>query len=458
MDIEKTICKSDLYYNSKRCKKDNFLVFIFPLINDFPFLNKDYIESGYYISLELYYTMTIIDNNYDYLKWKINKIIIFKIIRLSIFFLILSICLVFLYFIFINFFFGIKYYLVNQILYLIQDGSFLRLKNKNEIKEKKQEITIKPDNKEMVELKNLFNYLVKTMLFKLNFEQNEQIINENIDNDIDSLNDYIDLINNINNKEISIMNSYIISYRHFMKGLLKISETEFKELIKEVNILNNKIMNKNEINESNLKDTISRFSKISYLNEYSLTNELNNNTLHIVKMKLLSQKIYYLYGLNIYNQEKMKKENDKNYNKEVGKMKFEESIEYFIECKNISSLLGLDSIRKIFSLIMISKCYLELKNYKESMININEALLIFYDLQNAFKDKPYFNPKIMIFTENYIFQSIMLSMARTTSVFNKYSQSCWILMKMIETSPLVFNDIHYQSCNLLSNCLNKIEA
>ena len=136
MDIEKTICKSDLYYNSKRCKKDNFLVFIFPLINDFPFLNKDYIETGYYISLELYYTMTIIDNNYDYLKWKINKIIIFKIIRLSIFFLILSICLVFLYFIFINFFFGIKYYLVNQILYLIQDGSFLRLKNKNEIKEK----------------------------------------------------------------------------------------------------------------------------------------------------------------------------------------------------------------------------------------------------------------------------------------------------------------------------------
>ena len=310
----------------------------------------------------------------------------------------------------------------------------------------------------MVELKNLFNYLVKTMLFKLNFEQNEQIINENIDNDIDSLNDYIDLINNKNNKEISIMISYIISYRHFMKGLLKISETEFKELIKEVNILNNKIMNKNEINESNLKYTISRFIKISYLNEYSLTNELNNNILHIVKMKLLSQKIYYLYGLNIYNQEKMKKENDKNYNKEVGKMKFEESIKYFIECKNISSLLGLDSIRKIFSLIMISKCYLELKNYKESMININEALLIFYDLQNAFKDKPYFNPKIMIFTENYIFQSIMLSMARTTSVFNKYSQSCWILMKMIETSPLVFNDIHYQSCNLLSNCLNKIEA
>ena len=107
---------------------------------------------------------------------------------------------------------------------------------------------------------------------------------------------------------------------------------------------------------------------------------------------------------------------------------------------------------------MISKCFIELNNYKESMININEALLLFSDLQKSFKDKPYFNPKIMMFTENYIFQSIMLTLAQTTYNFNKYPQSCWILMKMIETSPFIFNMIHLQSCFLLCNCLSQIEA
>ena len=36
----------------------------------------------------------------------------------------------------------------------------------------------------------------------------------------------------------------------------------------------------------------------------------------------------------------------------------------------------------------------------------------------------------------------MLTLAQATYNFNKYSQSCWILMKMIETSPFVFNMIY----------------
>ena len=107
---------------------------------------------------------------------------------------------------------------------------------------------------------------------------------------------------------------------------------------------------------------------------------------------------------------------------------------------------------------MISKCYIELKNYKESMININEALLLYSDLQKSFKDKIYFYPKVMLFTENYIFQNIMLTMAQITYNFNKYPQSCWILMKMIENCPFIFNNIHYQACFLLNNCLRQLES
>ena len=282
---------------------------------------------------------------------------------------------------------------------MIKGGTFFELKNKEEIIQEKQEIKIEPNNKEMNEIKNLFEYLVKSMLLKIDLGHNENNFNnkssnskqkeknqvnnnKNIKannalmdkNNFDTLNEYFDLINNINNEEVRIMFSFIISYEHFRKGFYKLAENEFKNLILDMNKYQNKIFNKNENNDSKLKDSISRCSKISYLNEYSLTNELSETTLPIIKVKLMSQKIYYLYALSIYNQEKIKSSSDKKYNKENSKKRYEEAIKYFIECKNISILLGIDTIRQIFSLIMISKCFLELNNYKESMININEAL------------------------------------------------------------------------------------
>ena len=51
----------------------------------------------------------------------------------------------------------------------------------------------------------------------------------------------------------------------------------------------------------------------------------------------------------------------------------------------------------------------------------------------------------------------MLSLAEVTFNFKKYPQSGWILMKMIENSPFIFNTIHSKSCFLLSSCLNQIE-
>ena len=482
LDIEKTICKSDIYYNSKKCSKDTVLLVIYPLRIDFNAINSYYIEDpNIALNQTLFYSMSFIDNNYNYMKWKINQIVVIIIIKLFLFYFISSMCLIFLYFIFVQIFYEKEYSPINELLYIIKGGSFFDIKDKNEILQKKQGMKMEPNNKEMHEIKNLFDYLVKTMLLKINLEQNRNNTSKKEEkeknkknqinsihnikannaltnkNNIDTLNEYMDLINNINNAEIKIMFGFIISYDHFRKGFYKLSENEFKNLIIDMNLYQNKLSNKNENNDSKLKDSISRCSKISYLNEYSLTNELSETTLPIIKVKLMAQKIYYLYALSIYNQERIKASGDKKYNKDNAKKRYEEAIKYFIECKNVSILLGTDTIRQIFSLIMISKCYIELKNYKESMININEALLLYSDLQKAFKDKPYFNPKIMMFTENYIFQSIMLTMAQTTYNFNKYPQSCWILMKMIETSPFIFNMIHFQSSFLLYNCLSQIE-
>ena len=473
LDVEKTICKSDIYYNGKKCLKDNIMLIIYPLENYFNILDDNYVEYDYPVGISLYYSMTIIDTNNKYLKWKINKIVIFKILKLFFFFFISSIIFIYLFLIIVKIFFEFKFNTINQITQIIKGCSLFEIKDKNEIFKKKEKISIKTNNKEMLDIKNLFDYLIKMQLLKINFEQNEYNLNKKllvsketinnknskINNKNDSLNDYMVIIKNINNKEINIMLGFIKAYEYFKKGLYKLSEIEFKDLIKEIQIYENKILEYLENDYSKLKESISRCSKISYLNEYSLTNELSGTILHIIKVKLLSQKIYYLYALSLFNQARIiKKENsEKKYNNKKNIKKYEESIKYFNESKKISVLLGLDIIRQIFSLIMISKCYLELKNYKESMININEALLFYIDLRKVIKDKQYFNPKVMLFTENYIFQSILLTMGQITFNFNKYYESCWILMKMIETSPFVFDNIHFQVCNLLNNCLNQID-
>ena len=475
IDIEKTICKSDIYNNNVTCLKDTVLFIIYPLYGNFSLINEYFLEDqNYQVDLPLFYSLSIINNNNNYMKWKIKSIMLLKILKLFLFYIICSISFILIYLILVQYFYEKKYDILNQITDIMEDGQFFETKDKNDIIQRLASIEIEPNNKDMVEVKNIFENIVKTMLLKFNFEEknlsfytnnnknrNKKRIKNKKYSNLDNLNEYMDLIKKLSNPETKIMSIFIITYEHFKKGYYKLAENEFKNLIFEINIYENTISNKNEDSDSKLKDSLSRCSKISYLNEYSLTNEMNETTLPIIKAKLLKQKMLYLYALCIYNQEKTKISNtndNKKNNNENQKKRYEEAIKYFVECKNISSLLGTDTIREIFSLIMISKCYIELKNYKESMININEALLLYSDLQKSFKDKIYFYPKVMLFTENYIFQNIMLTMAQITYNFNKYPQSCWILMKMIENCPFIFNNIHYQACFLLNNCLRQLES
>ena len=488
IDIEKTNCRSSIYSNSMKCIKDTFLLIIYPLYGNFSLINENFLEDQRYpIDLPLFYCLSIISNNNKYMKWKIKNIIMIKIFKIFLFYIIITISIMLIYMIFIQIFHESKYNLINQIIDVLQNGQFFEIKDKNEITQKKELFLLEPNNKDMAEVKELFDKIVKTMILKFDFdeknisfmninnntkkkkknknkknEKNES--NENTKNsNLEYFNDYMDLIKKLINPEIKIMCLFIIAYGHFKKDYFKLAENEFKNIIIEINNYENKITDKNEDTDAKLKDSISRCSKISYLNEYSLTNEMNETTLPIIKIKLLKQKILYLYALCIYKQEKYKNnstqnnDNKKN-NKETKKKRYEEAIKYLTECKNISSLLGTDTIREIFSLIMISKCYIELKNYKESMVNMHEASLLYSDLQKSFKDKNFFDARVMLFAENFIFQNIMLCAAQITYNFNKIPQSCWILMKIIETSPFIFNNIHNQACFILNNCLKQMES
>ena len=108
----------------------------------------------------------------------------------------------------------------------------------------------------------------------------------------------------------------------------------------------------------------------------------------IILLKIFKQKFIYLYAMTKFklgseinsghsNTQNIANKNKTKKNKEKMNNYFKEAIKYFHECKNINSLLGINQIKIIYSLIMISKCYLHLKDYKNSIININESLNLY---------------------------------------------------------------------------------
>ena len=115
------------------------------------------------------------------------------------------------------------------------------------------------------------------------------------------------------------------------------------------------------------------------------------------------------------NKNKTQKDKDKRINY------FKEAINYFTECKNINISLGINPIKVIYSLIMISKCHIQLNDSKEAMNNINEALSLYFELSKSFKDyhSKNYNPKIMLFIENNIFHYILYTMERICYIFNR---------------------------------------
>ena len=113
IDFQKTTCKSDLYYNGKKCIKDNYLLIAYKLNSNFNYINKYFIDVPNKTLIQpIFFSMSIINNNPNYMKWKINNIMFYKIIKLFMFFIIASLFLIILYLIFIKFFLSIKFNLV----------------------------------------------------------------------------------------------------------------------------------------------------------------------------------------------------------------------------------------------------------------------------------------------------------------------------------------------------------
>ena len=444
-DFNKTICQKKLLQRGYEIIKDQFKMIITPVSFKIKLLDNNYMEYGEPIRNNIdIYVYSIISTNPTINENKLISIIKIKKIRLLILYTFLSfIMLVFYLFIIIiisryslNPIYGIKNKLKNLEIFIgNKNNDFLFEENK-----------IKIPNKEINELKEIYELMRKIQIIKNAFKKENFLNNYNIE--------FYNVTKNINKKYIKEICTSYLGFYQFKNKSYNLAEKEFYSTIIYLQEKENEIINKNNDYDDKIKDAIKRSTTEYYLNEYSNFEKLDENIFLIIKIKILKQRFIYLYAMTKYkigleminHKDEGIMKNEKRY-KDKKLNYFKEAINYFNDCKNINIILGINQIKVIYTLIMISKCYSQLNDYKKAMNNINEALMLFFELSKSFKDyhSKYYNPRIMIFIENNIFQYILYTISNICYIFNKPNASNWINLKIFETSPFIIENIHYKS-------------
>ena len=420
-------------------------------------MNEDYLETQEDIGTNFnIYIFSILSTNPSSINLKISTILNIKLVRTITLFLCSTIILFGFFILIIKM---ISEYLLNPTNEIIQE-----LEN-NKINFNSQKCClfnhdkISTPNKEMSELKSIFNLMKNMFIIKQAFEIENYLENNNLE--------FLNLVQDIQNKNVKEICTSFLGFYHFKHNSFILAESEFRSTLLYIKNIENKLISgNNKEYEDKIKDEIKRSSTVSYINEYSKFEGIDEALFHIINLKIFKQRFIYLYGMikfklgneiNLNNlapgtsKIKIKKEKDK-------KMKyFKESIKYFNKCKNINVSLGINQIKIIYSLIMISKCYMQLNEYNNSIININEALSLFFEFSKSFKDyhSKNYNPKLMLFIEINIFQYILFTMQRICYIFNKPFACNWINLKIFETSPFIISNVHYYSGLFLQNYLDK---
>ena len=449
--INKTACYKNIYNNKYKCSKELFLVIIDPFIISNVFLDKNYFV--YKTNLDSYqiifYSIAVLATNEGYSKNKVSNIIYMKLLKVTLYYILFGISIASLFSLFLMLIFRSCFKGLDNIIRNLEKFLFYKHKSTSSITFSKFNFSF---NKEMKELSKIINSLNINYILKRTTEDQSLIIE--ISNNLN------ESLNYIKNKDIKNRYLMIIAHYYYEKGFYEKGENQFASLINYINEKENSYLLSNEYDESKIKDTISRKSSSAYLNEFSSFKGISDNIMSIIKIKLLKQKINYLHGMSIFKIILHINKN-RNYifkNRKKNDIYLQEAIKNFKECREINSALGINPIIEIFSLIMMSKCFMITSKYKNAISNLTDALTLFERLTEIFKDESgeKFNPKIMFFVLNYIFQSIMLSISQVCFFFNKNCACNWISIKILETSPFMVNNVFFENCFFSQNSMRVI--
>ena len=324
-----------------------------------------------------------------------------------------------------------------------------------------EENKIKETNKEISDLKDIYKLMKNILVIKNVFEKENYLKEHNIE--------FYNVIKDIKFKYIKEVCTSILGIFHFKIESYNLAENEFHSTILYLQEKENEIItDKNNEYADKIKDSLKRSSSESYINEFSKFEKIDENILLILKIEILLQRFIYLYAMTkfklgiemnknknqdglIIDQKKAKKEKEKKISY------IKEAINYFNDSKKINTMLGINQIKIIYTLIMLAKCYSQLNDYRQAMNNISEALSLFFEFSKSFRDShsKNYNPRIMLFIENNIFQYILFTISNICNIFNKPNICIWINLKLFETSPFIIRNVHYKSGLMILNYLER---
>ena len=463
LSFNKTICEKSLLGNNYECFKDEFEMIIIPLNITVKAINDDFLETVDSTNNNFnMYSYSIISMNPISNKGKISTLLRIKALRTIILFYFFTIIILIFFLILLNLFSEFSFKPINKIINQLEK---ININNESTKFCALEEQKIIIPNKQMFELTNIYKTMRNTLIIKQVFNQENFLDKYNLE--------FHNLVKEIDKRNIKEICNSFLGFYHFQNNAYNLAEKEFSSAISFIeDNLNTVTGGKNSEYEDKIKDAIKRSSTVSYINEYFEFEKIEEHLLTIINLNIFKQRFMYLYAMtefklgnelninnnnsninqtNLVNKNKYQKEKEKKMNY------YKEAIKLFKECKNINTLLGINKLKIIYCLIMISKSYIQLNDYKHAINNINEALSLFFEFSRSFKDYHYknYNPKIMLFIENNIFHYILFTIECICHSFNRPFACNWIILKIFETSPFLIGNVHNNSAIFILNYLEK---
>ena len=461
-DFNKTICQKKLLKQGYEIVNDQFKMIITPvhfIINELDY-NFGEIPNPLDRHINMY-IYSIISTNPKLNEEKLSEIMKIKMIRLLILYILFSFIVISFYLLLICLF---SQHSFNPINNIANHLTKLDMTNKDKSDLVLEELEITENNKEILELKEIYNLMKNILVIKNSFEKENYLKEHNYE--------FYNVIKGIKTRYIKEVCTSFQGFFHFKNGAYNLAENDFHSTVLYLREKENEIISgKNDENIDKIKDSIKRSSSESYINEFSKFEKIDENILLIIRIEILLQRFIYLYAMTKFklsieiNKSKNQdgpNEDPKKYKKEKEKKisLIKDAINYFNESKKINTMLGINQIKVIYTLIMLSQCYTQLSDYRQAMNNINGALSLFFEFSKSFKDyhSKNYNPRIMLFIENNIFHYILFTMSNICNSFNKPNVCNWINLKLFETSPFILGNVHLKSGIMFQNLMERNKA
>ena len=472
-DANKSFSPTESIDKTNSNENDTFLIGISSISTEMIVFNDKYlINKNIPYKAKLFYVIFIIKLTPTYYSKWIKSFFLYKNLRLFALYIVTNVFLSITFYIFSVTFFN---YLMSSIRVIQEDftnynnsSKFSGFENVNFLEKKERKKNLEEEkntfeqflkshtnakNKEMTDLENTFDTMKKIIFLKRIITNNNLQYHKK---------NFIKFLETIKDEEIRQISTLILAYSNFQDGKYYSAMKEINSLILNISQKEVKLLNSTDNFDAQIKDMISRFSEIAYINEYSNFKGLNENVIPVIKMKQLSQKLFYLLAICKYRHIVESRGNllKKPSNMINTSLPLEEAIDYFKRVRTINHSIGMNPIKEIYSLIMLAKSNIYHHDHKAAKNILNEALLFYNEILKLFKDNyhKYFFPKIMLFTFNFIFQNLMLTIAQCLYENNKLCNAGFICLKIFETSPFLHKTIHKEATNLLCNILKDLKS